>query len=473
MATAASAAVPKKKKMSKWLQTLISVGVGLIIALLPVPAGLERPALIYMGIFFAFILLNVFETFPIHISALLALVALVVTKVCEPAVAFGPYASSTVWLLIGVFGFGAAIGNSGLLKRVAFTVLSWFPATYNGSILALMASGIAITPLVPSNTAKTVLMMSIAKEINDFFGFEKDSKASGGLFSATYMTNALFGIALLSGSLIAPMVMALTKVTYGWFQWLSYGGLWGVIILVGSYLFIKSFFKSETATDLPKTFFKDKLAELGPMGKKEIISGVILAVTLILWILEKQTGLSVMIVTIAAMCALSITGVFPTQEFGTKISWPLIVLVGAILTLAGQLSALGVDKWIASVLSPVLGGIGGNAFVLVFLCVILTYLMRYFIISTTATTMILMIIFGATAAASGIDMFVIVFCGFVSGQLWNLSFNQTVYLAAEGASGGMVTWKKTGQPLNYFYMVINLIALLASVPVWMAVGLIK
>jgi DASS family divalent anion:Na+ symporter len=59
-----------------------------------------------------------------------------------------------------------------------------------------------------------------------------------------------------------------------------------------------------------------------------------------------------------------------------------------------------------------------------------------------------------------------------SVNLWNVVFQNTTFLAAFYASGGMVKHSQTIK-MSVAYAAINIIALLASVPVWKMLGMIQ
>ena len=53
---------------------------------------------------------------------------------------------------------GAAVAHSGLLKRLTLLVMKAFPGTYLGQLLGITISGVVISPLIPSGTARLALV---------------------------------------------------------------------------------------------------------------------------------------------------------------------------------------------------------------------------------------------------------------------------------------------------------------------------
>lgn len=457
----------------KVILSILFVALGIFIAT-RAPAGvLTKEAVIYMGIFATTILLLLIEVVPLHITLLLHLVALVLFKVQTVDQAFSQFGTPTVWFVVGVFGFGAALANSGLLKRIALNILRIFPDSYNGTILAQLVAGAVISPMVPSLVAKASLMSPVAKSVNDQIGYPNGSKPGAGIFSATYISSAVFGNIFLTGSIFVPALLSLMKVKFSFVEFLGATWLWGLVIMVLAYFFIIRYFKpsqdEEAQTHRSPGFIKSKIAELGPMSSKEIIAAAVLVITLLLWIFEKKTGIHTTVVTLTAMSVLAIVGLLSTVEFGTKIMWPIVIFYGGLLTIANLLSTLKIGTWIASALGPMFGGVVGNIWIFVIFLCILTYALRYFVVSIFAVTVLLFAVFAPLAAAAGINQFVVGWVILMAAQVWSTSFNNTNFIAAQGASGGLVTWH-TAVPMSYAYMVINIIACLLSVPLWMAMG---
>jgi len=461
------------KKITKWVLSAISLIIGILIATATPPEGLTVGAMRFMGIFLITLLFLSIETFQTHITIILSLVALAVFGVQTIPQAFGQFGSATLWFIIGVLGFGVALGNSGLLRRIALNILKLFPENFNGFVLAQLAAGTVISPMIPSLAAKATLMSPVAKFISQEIGYENDSKPAGGIFSAAYVSNAILGNMFITGSIFAPALLALVNEKYSFMEWLSGTWVWGIILLVLTFFFIAYYYKP-TAEQVANTkvkpgFINEKVAELGPMSKKEIFAAIILVATVVMWVLEKQTGFNNTLSTLIALSLLSVVGLLTPAEFSSKIPWPVIILFGGILNYADLISTLKVGTWLATTLGPILGGTVSNAWLLVPVLCIVTYLLRYAVMSVFATVIITYSIFGPVAASFGIEPFLVAFTTLTAANVYTTSFNNTNYIAAQAAAGGMVTYK-SAKPMAYAYLAINLIACLVSIPLWKLLG---
>ena len=106
---------------------VISFAVMAAIALLPTPMGC-----------FAFMLVAMISrALPDWAAVIAAMVLLCATKVGTVATVTSQFATSTVWLCIGVFIMSIGVNNSGIMKRLALWILTKFPGTYAGQVTAI------------------------------------------------------------------------------------------------------------------------------------------------------------------------------------------------------------------------------------------------------------------------------------------------------------------------------------------------
>lgn len=99
------------------------------------------------------------------------------------------------------------------------------------------------------------------------------------------------------------------------------------------------------------------------------------------------------------------------------------------------------------------------------------YLVRFFIVSMTATFTIFVVIVTPFAVAAGINPFVTAFIIFTSVNVFHMFYQNSTYLAGYYAAGGMVSHSRMVK-LSLAYMIISIVALAACVPVWHLTGFI-
>lgn len=464
-----------KKVVKKIVDVVIAIVIGVVFSLLRF-GDLTPEAMKFIGIFIATMYLMIRRAFPDHITILLSLGCLLLFKVSDSGSVFAPFAGTTVWLVIPIFGFAACLSASGLMKRIALHIMKIFPTSFKGNITALMATGTILSPLIPSVNAKVSILAPFTSAIADECGYEKGSKGAVGLFSANFISAGILGNAFLTGSVYVSILMGFmsdeVKATFTWGTWFLAAAVWLVLVLVLSYIMIVKTCDPGTASAMSKEYIENRLKEMGKMGAKEKTAAIVLAIAMVCWILQDQIGVSAYITCMIAFGVLAACGLMSGPEFGTKISWATVIMIGGILSLADLTKNLGISAWLAGLIGPYLTWMLTSPYIFVLGICIITYLLRFVVISQVVTVTIVNAIFGALAIEAGYNPFVLLFTSFMAAQNWNLSFHNTLYMSAHGANSGRLEDHKDVVPIAYGYMAINTIACLVSVPVWQLMGFI-
>lgn len=449
---------------------LISIAVGLCIALIPQPTELlTSSALIFLGVFIAMILIMIFRLLPDAIAVLLGLTMCYCFKVADFGTIFSGFASTTVWMVVALVGFATGIVNSGLIKRVAFYIMKRFKLSYNSQILAIMVTGVVLAPCIPNMLAKVAILAPFTVQISREFGFKQSSRGAAGLFSALLYPTNIFGLCFLSGSTMVYMLLGILNQNFSWLAWTGATIMWGIVCLIGFYLFNISYYKTNIP-DLPATFIQDKLGEMGPMSPDEKYAAVVLVVGILAWITTSLTGLDSFVIAVVLWFLVIIRGLFSPEDISAKIPWAVIIVAGGITGLATLLSVTGVDEWLRTLLTPLLSSVVHNAIMLVLIVTVVTYVIRYFVVSMIATVTLMFAIFAPVCTALGVSPFIVVWCAYTAAQVWSLPFNNTTFLLAQGVAGELCDWKSS-IPSCYCYMALNLLGNVCCIPVWHLLGI--
>ncbi|MCL1846586.1 MAG: anion permease [Coriobacteriia bacterium] len=459
----------------------ISLVVGLVIAFLPASETLTREALIFLGAFVWYILVSSFDIIPMHISGIIVATVLVVTRVLTFEDAFKSFGTATPWLIFGVLGFAAALQATGLMKRIALWVLRIFPKSFGGRVTALTAVSAILGPAIPSSPAKASLIASLAVPISQESGYEKNSKQAAGLFTAFFAPVVLFSPIFVSGAVGVPAMMAfMPDIKFSWLSW--FGATWwlGLTLLILGYVFVRFFYrpnKAERVAAQARVDASEKkedsvtlaLREMGPMSLHEKIGLITLLVVIVIWITESFHGVSTAMVAICALLLITLIGIFKTEDYVTKVPWPMILIAGTIMTMVSCFSSLGVSAWLGSVLGPIMGPVGTNPYLMILAICIAGFILRFFIVSQQAIIAIMLGVFGAVAVPAGISIFIIVFITWMATATWQVPYVNSSYFTARGITDQMCEHKylRTG---SYCMAAIVMIVCVASVPIWQLTG---
>ena len=445
--------------------TVLSVTLGLIE---PFP-GLEKTGMIFLGIFIWWVMMMIVELIPNALTCVLALLLSVDFGCGTTAEAFGSFSGATVWLLIGAFGLATALANSGLLNRLAINVMRLFPGTYAGQVWGLSLASVVCAPAVPSTTAKSTILIPLACMVGEKMGYAPKSKGMTGLFSVTNIITNFGGCMFLTGGVVVGIILALTPDPVSWLDWLKIFGLWGVIVVVLAALFSLFFYKPAPGEGkkLDKAEIKAMADDLGPMTKKEIGALVILIVAVAAWMTESMHGVPTYAVALLSWIAMSACGLFSPADFMSKIMWPIVIMVGGTLGLIGLLGTTGVGAWISSLVAPAVLIFADKPVVLLLIICVVTTLLMFGLVQGPVSAAV----FVTLLAGAPVSPLIIAFVTSMAAMVYVLPFQLPTVMAAEGIAEGRVDHKDV-MPSAWAYILINMVAVAASVPWWTALGLI-
>lgn len=456
---------------------VIAVLVAIIIAMMPPPEPLTVQGMWGLGILAWAVINWIFESFADYVVCLIMCSMLVGFKVVSFDIAFKAFAGSTWWMLVAAIAIGVGAYKCGLIKRISLLIMRLFPSSFNGQVVAMLASGAVITPIIPSSLAKTAIAGPIAMGISDTLGFEKRSKGSAGMFLAMYAGYFLGGPVFLSAATFCYMIKGqlpeAVQAQFTWGQWTISTIPYFIVLLVGSYFAITRLYKPQSNTRLPADYIKDQLKELGPMSRHEKITGIVLAIALVLWVLESALGISAVVTTVIAMCVLVIAGVLNVQDLHTKVNWTMLIFIGGIISMSDIMSTLQINVWLRDVLTPYVSGIVANPYLFVATIVVVMVLLRFVVVSVAAAIMLVMAIFTPFAIQAGINPWIVGFVAYTASLVWVMYYQNSGFLMGYAQSGGAerINFNHTVK-MGVVYVVICLLGCLVSVPYWQAIGLI-
>ncbi len=278
--------------------------------------------------------------------------------------AFAGYSNTSLWLIVIGFIMAGCMEKSGLSKRIALFMIN----AAGGSAIKIywaVAAVIAITTfLVPSITARTLLMLPIILGIGDAFKAEKGkSNIIKALLFIVAMSGTMMSCGVLTGHVGNPatagLIEAATKKAVTWSEWFRIGAFPAFSMSFLSIFLIKWLWPPEIKTiDDAQAYVKNELAAIGSFSKKEQYTLVVFIITLLLWATDSIHKVNVAIVGLLAVALLiwPSLGVMSWKEAQQKVPWNVFILYGAGLSMGVAMVTSGAAKWLAGTL---LGPING------------------------------------------------------------------------------------------------------------------
>lgn len=360
-----------KKKILAIAIAAVLVAIGLIVA---APAGLDPLAWRALMIFLAGIVLMVLEALPMSIIALSMLCIMVWSGASGWGDIYANFGVGTMLFMFGTYACTAALQNTSIPLRIANAMTKWSRGNSRLMVLFFMlASGVVSSMM--SNLATMAVFVGVSLRVIRSNGDPEPGTSNLGrcLMIGCALGSAVGGFASPIGvahNLTAwAMLEQLTGMTVTFADWMAVGYPVMIVVLVLLWLMLTMLFKPEpfSAETTARLAEKNPNAELGKLDAREIKAIVIIGAMIACWIggswVPALNGVAVALIGTALFMVPGIE-VFNWKQLNDEISWNMLFMCGAIMSLVAILTKTGASAWIVE---SCLSGFGNMPALVVFL----------------------------------------------------------------------------------------------------------
>ncbi|MFZ5817406.1 MAG: SLC13 family permease [Bacillota bacterium] len=409
-----------------------------------------------------------------YVIALAASVAAVLFNVAKPSVAFSGFANPAWFLLLGILGMGVAVNQSGLLYRLALTMLRLLPPTYRGQSFALALTGLLFTPLLPSANSRSALASPLAKELSDAMRFPALGRGSAGLAMSAFLGFGQMYFLFFNGTNICLLAWSLmpgaiqSQVT--WIYWFLVALPLGLISFVGSYGAILWLFPPEPTAGVSRQTIEAQLKVLGALSNAERRTAAVLGVVLTGFLTQSIHGVNPSWIALSGFLILVVLGVIDKQGL-KSIDWGFLLLVGGLISLSDVTQATGLSvhlaQWVGVLLQPV-----AHSPILFLAGVSLLMLLVRLAIPIQQAVLLMVISLLPMTMELGYSPFVIVLVVLAMSNSWILPQQNQMYLTVYSGTEERCFSHKQVRTLALVQAAFGILAVLVSVPYWQLLGLL-
>ena len=391
---------------------------GIIIALLPAPQGLNLTAWYFFAIFSAVILGLILEPLPAAAVGFIGVFLVAVLGLAGPKPAdnirwaLSGFSNTTVWLIFGAFMFAMGYDKTGLGRRIALILVKKLGRKTLGLGYAITFSDLILAPFTPSNTARSGgTIFPIIRNLPGLYGSSpgETSRKIGAYimwtaFAATCVTSSMFITSLAPNLLALDLVSKTVKISISWTEWfIGFLPVGIILILILPYLVYKIYPPEIKSSEEIPSWASQELDKLGKFSRKELVMALLAVLALALWIF----GGNFIDATTAAGFVISlmiITGTVTWDDIlANKQAWNVLVWFATLVALADGLNKVGFVTWFAKSMAALLTGM--SPIVVMVVLVVIFFIVHYMFASLTAhTTAILPVMLAAGAAIPGLPV---------------------------------------------------------------------
>jgi anion transporter len=455
---------------------------GFVLAVLPLlfwngtpPEGLTQPGWQGLLTLVSAAVLFATEALPEAVIALALLASWVVTGLMPASSALSGFATQPWVLVLAVLTIGVAIGQTGLLYRIALGALGRRPAGYARRCLTLALVGTAVTPTLPNATSRTALAAPMVREIAEALGHAPGSRGATGIGLAALIGFGQMSALFLTGSSVGLLVHGLlppeTRAEFGFARWVIASAPLHLVMFALSLAIVIALHRPAAAAAEPGDRLALQRAVLGPVRGDEWSCLLVLTGLIAGFLTEPLHGVNAAWLAVGALIALAAAGALDTTMMRSGVNWPFLVFFGAITSVASVFETLGIDRWLSATLAASVRALAESPLAYC-LALAATGFALSFVVRWQAAAPLLTLMALPSADAAQIHPFVIGLIALVATNVWFLPYQSTVYLALYHGSGELFS-HRDARRVGWLWGIVVLISIAAAVPVWRAMGLVR
>ena len=393
----------------------------------------------------------------------------VIANVAPLQTIFSPWVGTTMMLLFGAMFFAASLEECGLLQRISLLIFARVKGNFTALLMAVYLVGIVLNLTTSGRGYLVIGILAIGlctsiKEVGTRAGAAIGLAAMIGTCSShaflytagNWSVIKQMGAAYLSDGDVTVLGML--------------GHNWPMLFVCALIVFlISKWYKPESEVPGEITYFKEKLAEMGPITRREKWNLIMLAMVLVYIFTVDLHHLSINYAFMIIPWIVFLPGINAAdRKTLKKVNLSLVVFAAACMGVGTVASSLGLGAVFISAFQSILGGetnpivIIGVVFLLVF---VLNFLMTPLAIFSVLTEPLL-----AMAVGMGFNAIPFAYSIAALSEAIILPYEYVPYLIIY--SFGMMKMKDF-IVLNSFRSLLFVAGfLLIQVPYWMLIGLL-
>jgi len=294
----------------------------------------------------AFMILGwITEALPHGVTGLIGCYLFWALGVARFDVAFSGFANDSPWFWLAAVAFGIMAANSGLARRLAYSVMLRIGTTPSRVLLAVIVTDFLLTVLIPAGVARVVILGAVALGMMEAMGLAPGSNIGRGVFLILTYTAGVFDKSIIAGAAAITgraIIESQGHVAVLWSRWfLAYAPADIVTILVAWRITLWLFPPEQVPLAGGVRFLRAELQKMGAWTviEKRTLALILLAVAL--WITDFLHHIppSMVCIGITLLAAIPAVGLLDLRDLGRKNYLFLFSFVASAVSMGEVLKA--------------------------------------------------------------------------------------------------------------------------------------
>ena len=435
--------------------------------------GLDRAGQLVLAVVAITLVFLIFEVLNWGATMIMALALFMVVGV-KADLALSGFAMKPFWLVLGVLFFGRAMEKTGLAKRVSYLILGAFRPSYPSILLGFTIIGFVLALGIPSITVRIAIILPVAWALTQALGLEARSRGTSLICLGAWVMSILPGYAFLTGSLYGPFFMGAVapelRDRFSWTNWLF--AFMPPVVLLSALLLIAFLvlLRPEKPLHGGREVISQEIQRLGPFARPEWVVAAVVGVSVLAWVTQPWHGLDSSYVAMLGAVALFIAGVLDVDDMQNGISWPILIFLGGLFSLANILPGYQLDTWLGRFFVPLAEPFMGSPYLLIPVVAILVYLVRFVEVGMWPTLLIIYLPMVGVAMARGIEPHGLAVAVILSSNVFFVPYQTSWVPMGEAMTGGRGWAASHRNRMALAFGALNIVALLAGTAYWNLIG---
>jgi len=464
----------RDSSVSRWVGGVLGLAVWSYLWFWTPDIGLDPGATKLLGLLSLTLIYWVFWVFPDYGVALIFALGLILTHLARAEVVLGGFASTTWFMTLGVLALGAAITSSGLFYRLSLQLVRFFPLNYYWQVVALGFMGIVVMALIPQQSARTAIISQMLVNLSESLGYKNPSKASTGLFVASFLGLGQLGFLFLTGSTTSLIAWGLlpadVREQFTWGYWFLAAlplTLVVVVIVLASTMLL---YRPESKAQVSYKMVQNQLDVLGSLSRNEWITLGVLCFTVGGWLTISYHGIDGAWISLISLCVLINTGVLGWGMLKKGIDWELLIYMGVTLSIPILLTQAKIDEWLVGLASPVILPFLDYPALAFITIALIAYAVKL-VFTSFLTVVTLTVALLPLSVDMGISPWIMAMIILVGSEVWFFTFQVDWHTLAYSTTEGKGFTYPIMYRINPIYAFAYIAALIAAIPYWRYLGL--
>lgn len=337
----------------------------IIVLILPTPQGLTQIGKAALAAFIFTSSIFTIQPVSLPFASLMVFVAMVVLGVADSNQAFQALSRPIVILILGSLFIAETLRKYGLTRRLALISIVISGGDVRGLLMGFMGMA-ALLSMWMENTATAAVLIPVALSIaNQIENKDQAKEVTLLLVYGIAYSASLGGMVTITGSASNAVAFGFLSETIKWtfLDWIKFGFPAFVVVFPVTWWTLRWLIKVKLDR-IDITLAKNELNSLGPLRSVEWEIIILMNITVVFWMLGAyietlynlpSTLLSPSVVSMVAVAYLAIRGIIVWEDV-QDVSWGMIFLIGAGLSLGEAMIRTGATDWLTILITPVLTG---------------------------------------------------------------------------------------------------------------------